>query len=138
MTVLSPTTQNDKKVRPPVREVRGHQVRATRGHLDGLNGDTISDPQLFSDLYHNNASRSDGPDGKRCRDLEAVRVDGVYDYMMFMGELATAPTVSFKRTFTLVKVRVTPPPRPSRRSQLGRRSVCRTGCTTCWRRAGSW
>lgn len=53
------------------------------------NGDVISDLQLLGDLYLNNASRSDGPAGKRCRDLEPVRVDGVYDYMMFMGELAT-------------------------------------------------
>lgn len=47
-----------------------------------------SDPQLFSDLFKNNAATPDGPDRTRGRtsSTQTTRVDGVYDYMMFMGE----------------------------------------------------
>lgn len=47
-----------------------------------------SDPQLFSDLFRNNANVSDGPERRHNLNyfLEKVSVDGMYDYMMHVGK----------------------------------------------------
>lgn len=116
------------------------QQTATRGRLDGITVEpVISDLQLFSDIFHDNASRSDGPHQKRYCCTETVRVDGMYDYMMFMGEsklfifktLHLYSNVKLKLQWWL---KVTYPPCGP---QLGRCSACQTGCTTSWLQAGS-
>lgn len=48
----------------------------------------VSHLQLFSDLYGNNANRVDGSERKQNSNcfLEVMEVDGMYDYMMYVGE----------------------------------------------------
>lgn len=47
-----------------------------------------SDPQLFSDLFKNNANLSDGPERRRNHNyfLEMTPVEGMYDCMMYVGK----------------------------------------------------
>lgn len=47
-----------------------------------------SDPQLFSDLFRNNANVYDGLERRHNPNyfLEKVSVDGMYDYMMHVGK----------------------------------------------------
>lgn len=53
-----------------------------------------SDPQLFSDLFRNNANVSDGPERRHNLNyfLEKVSVDGMYDYMMHVGKWRSPAT----------------------------------------------
>lgn len=57
-----------------------------------------SDPQLFSDLFKNNANLSDGTERRRNHNyfMEMTPVEGMYDAMMYVGKSwspCAAPTI---------------------------------------------
>ncbi|XP_056873045.1 sorting nexin-14-like isoform X1 [Takifugu flavidus] len=62
--------------------------KPSRPELTILSPSTENYKKLFSDIFHNNASRSDRPARKRHSSTVTVRVDGMYDYMMFMGDVS--------------------------------------------------
>lgn len=48
----------------------------------------VSHLQLLNELYRNNADLSDAPERKHNSNcfLEKMALDGMYDYMMYVGE----------------------------------------------------
>lgn len=55
--------------------------------------DVLMNLQLFNDLFKNNANLLDVPERKHNHNyfMEMVSVDGMYDYMMYLGESPADP-----------------------------------------------
>ncbi|XP_041716762.1 sorting nexin-14 isoform X3 [Coregonus clupeaformis] len=63
------------------------KAKPSRPELTILSPTAEKNKKLFTDLYKNNANLSEGPEKKRNRNcfMEMMSVEGMYDYMMFMG-----------------------------------------------------
>ncbi|XP_064195976.1 sorting nexin-14 isoform X1 [Anguilla rostrata] len=61
--------------------------KPSRPELTILSPTSENNKKLFSDLYKNNASRSDEKRHNQNYFLEMITVDGVYDYLMYVGRV---------------------------------------------------